>query len=169
MKNNLKKQKGFTLIELTIFMGMFSILILALFQLLISVFDVQLEAQSTASVTQDGRYILNRFTYDVKNSTTITSPNLGVTSQSLVMSDGTTTYTYSLSNGNLVLINSVLGTTDKLNSVNTIVSGLSFLRLSDTNGKNINTITFTFTLNSKTIRRNGANTENFKTTAGIRK
>lgn len=169
MKNNLKKQKGFTLIELTIFMGIFSILILALFQLLISVFDVQLEAQSTASVTQDGRYILNRFTYDVKNSTTITSPNLGATGSALIMSDGTTTYTYSLSSGNLMLTNSVLGTTDQLNSVNTTVASLSFLRLSDTNGKNINTITLNLTLNSKVIRRNGVNTESFKTTAGIRK
>jgi len=169
MKNNLKKQKGFTLIELIVFMGMFSILILALFQLLVSVFDVQLEAQSTASVTQDGRYILNRFAYDVKNSTTIISPNLGATSQSLVMSDGTTTYTYSLSSGNLNLTNNTTGITDQLNSINTTVPDLSFLRLSDTNGKNINTITVTFTLNSKTIRRNGANTENFKTTAGIRK
>jgi len=169
MKHNLKKQRGFTLIELTIFMGIFSILILALFQLLISVFDVQLEAQSTASVTQDGRYILNRFTYDVTSSTTITNPNLGPSGQSLVMSDGTTTYTYSLSNGNLMLTNSVLGTTDQLNSTNTTVASLSFLRLSDTSGKNINTITLNLTLNSKVVRRNGVNTESFKTTAGIRK
>jgi len=168
MKDNFKNQKGFTLIELSIFMGIFSILIFALFQLLISIFDVQLEAQSTAVVTQDGRYILNRFAYDVNNSTSIISPSLGVTGQSLVMSNGTNTYTYSLSNGNLTLTASPSGTTDNLNSVNTTISNLSFLRLSDINGKNINTITATFTINSKIIRRSGVNTENFKTTVGIR-
>jgi len=170
MRKNIKKEEGFTLIELILFMGIFSILILALFQLLTSVFDVQLEAQSTASVAQDGRYILNRFTYDVKNSTSIVTPSTsGITSQSLVMSDGTTTYTYSLSNGNLMLTNSTLGTTDQLNSVNTKVSNISFLRLSDTSSQNINTVTATFTLDSTTIRRNGTNTEVFKATAGIRK
>ena len=167
MKKIFKKQKGFTLIELLIYMGIFSILIVAMFQLLTAIFDVQLESQSTASVSQDGRFILNRLTYDIKNATTITNPSRGGQGQSLALSDGTTTYTYNLSNNNLTLTNSTTGTTDQLNSVNTTVSSLNFLRLSDTSGEN-NTVTVSFTLNSKVIRRSGINTESFKITVGTR-
>lgn len=160
-------QKGFTLIELLIFMGIFSILILSLFQLLTSIFDVQLESQSSSSVSQDGRYILNRLSYDIKNSTSITTPNAGSQGQTLVIYDGTKTFTYSLSNGNLTLTNSATGTTDQLNSFNTSVSNLNFLTLSDTEGTS-KTVTVSFTINSKVIRRGGINTETFSTSLGTR-
>ncbi len=161
------KSAGFTLIELLIFMGIFSILILSMFQLLTSIFDVQLESQSTSAVSQDGRYILNRLTYDIKNATTVISPSAGSQGQSLLISDGATNYTYSLSNGNLTLTNSATGTTDQLNSVNTSVSNLNFLILSDSNVQT-KTVTVSFTLNSKATRRGGINTEGFSITIGTR-
>ncbi len=161
------KNKGFTLIEVLIFMGIFSILILVMFQLLTSIFDVQLESQSTSAVSKDGRYILNRLTYDIKNSAIVTSPSSGSQGQSLVISDGNTTYTYSLSNGNLTLTNSITGTSDQLNSVNTLVSSLNFLTLSDTNTQN-KTVTVSFTVNSKVIERKGINTQSFNLTVGTR-
>lgn len=167
MKKIFRKQKGFTLIELLIYMGIFSILITAMFQLLTSIFDVQLETQSTTSVSQDGRFILNRLAYDIKNATIVTSPDVGGQGQSLVVSNGTTTYTYNLFGDNLTLTNSTTGTIDQLNSVNTTVSNLKFLRLSDTNNQ-YNTVTVSFTLNSKTIKRSGINTESFDTTVGTR-
>lgn len=162
-----KKQKGFTLIEVLIFMGIFSILLLAMFQLLTSIFDVQLESQSTAVVSKDGRYILNRLTYDIKNATIVISPGAGNQGQSLIISDGTTIYTYQLSNGNLTLTNSVTGTIDQLNSVNTSISNLNFLTLSDANAQN-KTVTASFTINSKIIERKGINTESFNITVGTR-
>lgn len=160
-------QKGFTLIELSLFMGIFSILIIVLFQLLTSIIDVQMESQSTTYVSQDGRYILNRFTYDMENATSIVNPGIGNQAQSLAISEGATTYTYNLSNGNLTLTNSALGSTDQLNSANTTVSNLNFLRLADTQGQE-STITISFTLNSKTVRRGEVNSESFKTTVGTR-
>lgn len=167
MKKLFKKQKGFTLIELLIFMGIFSILILSIFQLLISIFDVQLESQSTSDVSRDGRFIVNRLSYDIKNAKTITSPGLGIQGQNLVISDQSAVYTYSLSNGNLILTNSATETTDNLNSVNTTISNLNFLRLADTNNEN-NTITVSFTINSKVAKRSGVNTQDFNVTLGTR-
>ena len=162
-----KKQKGFTLIELLIFTGIFSILILAMLQLLTSIFDVQLESQSTSVVSKNGRYILNRLTHDIKNATIVTSPSLGNQGQNLIVSDGVTTYTYQLSNANLTLTNSITGTTDQLNSVNTSISNLNFLTLSDTNAQN-KTVTASFTIRSKIIERKGVNTESFNITVGTR-
>ncbi|PIP74480.1 MAG: hypothetical protein CO135_01035 [Candidatus Levybacteria bacterium CG_4_9_14_3_um_filter_35_16] len=160
-------EKGFTLIEIIIYMGIFSILIVAMLQLLTAVFDVQLESQSTASVSQDGRFILNKLTNDIKKAKIITSPNIGNQGQSLVISDGTTIYTYNLLSENLTLTNSTTGTTDQLNSVDTTVSNLNILRLADTSGQN-NTLTVSFIINSKVLRRNGVNTENFRITVGTR-
>ena len=163
-----KDNKGFTLVEILLYMGIFSILIVVLFQLLSSIFDVQLESQSTSSVTRDSRFILNRFSYDINQAKTIVSPiSLGSQNASLQFTKDSTTYTYSLVNGNLTLANSSLGTTDELNSVNTTVSNLSFLRLSDTNRDN-DTVSISFTLTSKIIKRGGATSANFTTTVGTR-
>nr|MBI5455685.1 prepilin-type N-terminal cleavage/methylation domain-containing protein [Candidatus Levybacteria bacterium] len=162
-----KREEGFTFIELLIFMGIFSILMLAMFQLLIAIFDVQLESQGTSAVSRDGRYILNRLTYDIKNATTVTNPGLGSQGQSLSLKEGVTTYTYELTNGNLTLTNSTTGTTDQLNSINTSVSNLNFLTLSDISTQN-KTVTVSFTINSKVLRREGINTESFNITMGTR-
>ncbi len=164
-----KKREGFTLIELLIFMGIFSILIVVLFQLFVAVFDVQLESQSTSAVAQDGRYIVNKLSYDIKNSTSsaILSPAAGSTGQTLVIASPATTYTYSLSNGNLDIHDSALNTTDQLNSINTQVSSISFFRLSDTSNQ-YSTITVSITVISKVIRRGGVNSENFNFTTGTR-
>lgn len=165
---NKSLNNGFTLIELLIFMGIFSILIVALFQLMLTVFDTQLEAQSTAGISQDARYVLNKLTYQIKKSTTVTSPAVGVQSSTLVTSDGTTNYTYSASNGNFLLSNSLLGSTDQLNSVNSSVSAVSFLVLSDTKGKNEKTVTVSFTIRSKILRRSGYPSNSYSLTIGIR-
>jgi type II secretory pathway pseudopilin PulG len=162
------KNKGFTLIELTLFMGIFAILIVALFELLTAVFDVQLESKSTSFVAQDGRFILNRLTYDIKNATNVISPAAGIQGQTLVLSDGATTYTYTLSNSNLILTVNPPGTTDQLNSANTFISSINFLRLSDTRSQNKNTVTAVFTLNSKVARRGGQNSQAFTVTVGTR-
>jgi len=163
------KNRGFTLIELMLFMGIFSILIVALFQLFVAVFDVQLESQSTSAVARDSRFIINKLTNDIKNTISVSKPaTAGAQLSTLAISDGVTTYTYSLTNGYLTLNNSTLGTTDQLNSVNTTVSSLNFLRLSDTKSQNTNTITVSFTLVSNTVKRSGAVSEVFTFTVGTR-
>ena len=164
---SLKSNKGFTLIELLIFMGIFSILMVVMLQLLTSIFDVQLESQSSSSVISDGNYIQNRLSYDIKNLTGISSPSIGSQSSSLSFSNGNTNYTYSLSNGNLIIYNSLLNSTDQLNSIDTTVSNLNFQRLSDTQGQ-YNTVSMSFTVVSKVIRRGGVNSQSFKTTIGTR-
>ncbi len=160
-------ERGFTLVEILIFMGIFSILLISLFQLLIAIFDVQLESQSTSVVSQDGRYIINKLTYDIQNAASISSPPIGSQATSFQTISGGVSYIYNLSNGNLTITNSSLGTTDQLNSVNSSVSDLTFFRLADINNQN-DTITVFFTVNSKTQKRSGINSESFKTTIGKR-
>lgn len=159
---------GSTLIELLLYMAIFSILTAAIFQLFTAIIDTQLESQSTSSVLVDGQYILNRFNYDIKQAKNIISPPVGGQSSTLQLSINNTTYTYTLSNGNITITSSGAQTSDQLNSNNTNASSLSFTHQGDTQGENTDTITISLTLNSTTPKQGGPKTENFKTTVGIR-
>lgn len=162
------KNSGSTLVELLLYMVIFSILTVALFQLFVMIIETQLESQSTSSVLVDGQYILNRFNYDIKRAKNITSPLLGGQSSTLQLSIDTTTYIYTLTNGNLTVATSGAQTSDQLNSTNTNVSDLIFVHLGDTQGNNVDTITISFDLNSNISRQGGPQTENFRTTFGLR-
>ncbi len=177
LKGFLKKnsQQGVTLIELLLYMGIFSILLMVLVQLFGTIVNVNLESQATAAVSQDGRYILNQMAYTIRQAQTFTVPSgFGTTnagSQLQFTTTGGTTYTYSLSTDpvgqqKLMVSNGI--SSEQLNSVGTTVSNLSFTRLktSGTSGKN--TITISFTLTSTTVEQKGYQQENFQTTVGTR-
>ena len=164
-----EKNQGFTLVELLLYMGIFSILLVALFQLFTSIIDTQIESQSSSSVFLDGQYILNRSRYDIQRAKSIITPSSqGEQGTTTKLSIENTTYTYSLVDGNLALTNDVASTTGQLNSADTTVSNLNFTRLSDTQGKNSDTLTISLSLTSNIIKRGGPKAENFKTTVGIR-
>lgn len=163
----IKSQNGFSLIELLLYMAILSILIVALFQLLTAIFDVQLESQSTSSVSSDARYIFSRLEYDISNAESISAPAVGNQEQSFTYSDGISIYTYSLVNGDLMITASPSGEQDQINSYITSVTDVSFLRLSD-NLNEVDTITVSFTLESDILRHGGMDSETFRTTIGTR-
>lgn len=158
-------RKGFTLVELLIFMGILTILLTILTQVFTMILDAQLESQANSSVDQDGKYIINRLTYDLNNAQDINTPAApGQQEGTLQLAIGGINYVYSLNNGNIQLSDG--NTIENLNSFNTNVSGLNFLRLGNTGGKN--SIKITFTLTSKTIKNSGQEQETFSTTLGLR-
>ncbi len=166
MKINLK-QRGFTLVEFLLYMGIFSILLVVTLQMFGSVFDAQLESQATSSVAADGRFILSRFAYDLDRAQSITTPSVqGTSSATLAIVVSGKTLTYSLSNNNLLLADSGGSTSDQLNGEGTTVSNLSFIRLAGGNGKDL--VQLSFTLSSKAIRKTKNEIVNFQTTAGLR-
>ena len=146
-------------------MGILTILLVITMQMFSSIFDIQLESQATSSVAQDSKYIMGRFTYDLNRAESISTPSVGSLSPTLALIIDGETFTYSLSGGGLILENNTTGTIDQLNSSETTVSNVSFLRL-DGNGKD--SVQMSFTLTSETIRRGGKEVESFQTTAGLR-
>lgn len=166
------KQKGFTLIELLLYMGILSILLMVLVGLFGGIVNVNLESQATSAVSSDGRYMLERMTYDVRQATSISTPAVGSTSATVqfTKADGKT-YTYMLTAGqngqeNLVLSDGT--NTDQLNSYGTSVSNLAFTRLATTGTTGNTTITVAFTLTSTIRDQKGYQQENFQTTIGTR-
>lgn len=166
MTRNFKLTKGYTLIELLIFMGLMSVFLVVLTSVLTSILDARQESESSSSIQQDGSFLINRFFYDVPRAATVTVPaSIGQNSSTLNLTINSANYSYSLNNGNLQLsING--GAPDLLNGINTTVSNLNFLRIGTNDGKE--TIQISFILTSNIQRVSGAETNNYQATIGLR-
>lgn len=167
LKNsNTNKGAGFTLVELLLYMGIFTIFLAITLQLFGSIFDVQLESEAVSSVSSDGKYIIERFSYDVNQATSVSDPiSFGSSNPTLSFVSNGQNLTYSLSNGDLILANSTEGTMDQLNSHETSVTDLSFVRL---DGAGKDALQITFTLTSDAVKKGGAEVTTFQTSAGLR-
>lgn len=159
------RQRGFTIVELIIYMGILSLLLLVLTQLFGAALDVQRESESSSSVVQDGKFILSRLFYDISNAQSITVPAaIGSTSATLQFTKNGISYTYAVNNENLQITDNIA--TDALNSFDTKITAFSFKRIGNSGGKH--TIQVQFTLVSKTTRPDKSEIKDFQTTVGLR-
>lgn len=159
--------KGFTLIELVLYMGILSILVTAIAVIFSTVVDVQLESKATSSVDQNGRYLLSKLLYDTRSASSIVSPATpGTQTNTLQITRNSINYTYSLdANSNLRITNQSTGEINVLNSYDTRVSGLNFLRIGS--GGNSDTVQVNFTVTSRIVQAKGQESRSFQTTLGI--
>src|SRR4029079_5452581 len=121
---------------------------------------------NTSNVVADGRYLYSRLVYDINRANSISTPTpLGSSSANLALTSSGTSFTYALSNGNLIL--TTASSSSNLNSFGTTISNLSFTRLGNTSGKPTVKINFTVT---GSIKETGGKieTQTFETTAGLR-
>src|SRR3989344_6301854 len=97
-------QKGFTLIELIIYMGLLVILLSVLTSIFMSSLDVQLESQANSAVEQDGSYILSRLAYDIHRAEAISIPDMpgspGDQADNFRIVVNSVNYSYSIDAGN---------------------------------------------------------------------
>lgn len=165
MRRLLTNQKGFTIVELLVYMGLFSIMIGLLLQIFLTTLESQRESNANSEADENGRFILSRFIYDISRATSVASPSAGTTGSVLVLNIGDNN-TYRLdTNNNLQLVNT--NGTDVLNGYDTSISNLSFqyIGTSTTSG----TIKLTYTVNSKTKRAGiGTDSKIFTTSVGLR-
>lgn len=156
---------GSTLIELLLYVGIFVSLLGMFLWVFSSIVYVQLESEATSSVTTDGKFILSRIGYDIGQAQTIGAPATpGAQGGSLQLGKNGVPYTYTQSNGTLTL--TAGSTTDTLTGVDTTISNLTFLRLGNVGGKH--SMTISFTLTSKTVKRSGPEERSFQTTFALR-
>ena len=161
----MKKQNGFSLVELLIYIGLLLTLMVIVTRIFTAIIDVQLSTEATGSVEEDGRYIYSRLAYDIGRATSVVTPaTLGAQSGSLTLLIGGTANTYSLSSNNLVLANG-LGV-DQLNSSGTSISNLSFQLLGNVNGKD--SLQIKYTITSTTQLTSGTDTKDIETTVALR-
>lgn len=159
------KKQGFTIIELMIYSAILGIFLVVLTTLFTSTLDLQLESEATTSVVADSRYIFSRFSYDIGRSSNITIPaSLGEEANSMQLTIDGVPHTYSVTNGRLELAS---GTeTNVLNSVGTVVSNVSFLRLGNVGGKH--SVRIGITITSATQLPAGPEQRDYQTTITLR-
>lgn len=163
-KKIIMSQKGFTLVELMLYMALMSIFLVVLTELFLSTLETKKESDAISSVEQDGRFILARLSFDLNRASQVTTPSsVGSTTQNLTVVINGNPYTYELTGNNLTLTG--VSTTDNLNNSGSAISNLSFQRIGQ-GGKP--TIKFSFTATSKIQRVSGPETKEFTTTVGLR-
>ena len=167
-KIKLTSQKGITVVELLLYMGILTILLTILTSVFTSALDVQSESNAVSSVEQDGNYILARLAYDIHRAQSINIPATnGTTSNSFQIVIGGINYTYSIDANNNIILTNNLGA-NNLNNYGTNVSTFSVQRLGNAGGIE-NTLRINFTVTSKTKRVSGYETKNFQTNISLRR
>jgi len=126
-------QSGFTLVELSIYMGLLTIFLFLLSGLFVSTLQVQRNSIDTARVEQDSHYVFTRLHYDINKADQLITPhNNGDTQNNLTLAQGLNTYNYFLHEGKLKVSDGV--NTINLTSPGVIVTRLSFQRLGNSDG-----------------------------------
>lgn len=75
--------KGFSLIEMILYVSISSILLFSLTSFLIFLFSSRVKNQSIADVNQEGTHVMQLMTQTIRNSRSINSPALGTVGSSL--------------------------------------------------------------------------------------
>lgn len=168
MKKFIQNNQGFTIIELIVYMGLFSILVGIITSVFVSLLNNQFTAETTANTDENGKYILARLTYDIAQSQNVVVPGaIGTQTNNLQLTINNINYSYSLdSSGNF----QIKDITDNLPSYNlndydATVSGLLFKKIGNTGGKS--TIQINFSVVSNTVQKT-EQTKAYETTIGTR-
>lgn len=165
LKNKIIDRRGSTLVEFLIYIMLLSGFLIILTNIFISIIELKLDSESISFIEQDGRFIMVRLLYDIHRASSITTPAItGNTASNLVLVIGGTDYTYQLNGTDLELTDG--SGTARLNSGETIVSGLIFQRIGNPGGKH--TVKVQFTVGSVVKRLGGSQTKTFNFTSGLR-
>jgi len=170
IKNFLKySQKGASLIELLLYFSLFGILLTVVTDVMLRTSEFSLEAASKNDLQGDVRFITSRLAYDIHQASLVTTPaNLGDSSQTLVLTVGTETHTYTLSGSNLAYERTVGANTQtaNINRNKVVVTSLNFQRLGNSGGKP--TVKVTMELESVKREKAGPAKKMLKTVIGTR-
>lgn len=165
MNKPILQKKGFTLVELVVYMGIMSILLVIFIDMFAILVNKQLETEASSSVQQDENYLFARFSYDFGQTKSIILPSMPSTpSGTLRLLIGSTTYDYYASSSSLIATSS--GAINQLNSIDTTISNLSFQRLGTGNSNDV--IQMKCDISSSTKEQSGYKVTHFATTFGIR-
>lgn len=158
-------QRGVTLVEMLLVMGLLGIFLVVLTSIFTASLDVQMQSQSYSATITDSRFIMARLNYDIARASAVTTPAaLGGSGATLGLTIGGSAYTYALNGTNLQLTDPT-GPAN-LNGGGTTISDLSFQRLGNVGGKD--TVRYFFKVTSKAVDKNGADTLTFTSTAELR-
>ncbi len=158
--------KGSTLIELLLYIGLLAIFLGVLTGLFGTAVEIFISSQSTSGIAIDSTYLLSKLKYDIQRAESISTPGTsGTTSSTLSLVIDGGVYTYSLDgSGNLIYSNP--SGTFLLNSYLARISSLSFTKLGNVGGIE-ETVKINMTLNSRVIQAKGEEVSNISTAVAL--
>lgn len=166
-----RSQKGTSLIELIVYFALLSTVLVIAVDIMFRTSEFSLESAAQSGLQEDARFIISRLSYDIHRAENITTPaNIGTSTSTLVLTNGSDTYTYSLVGSDLELQSETgpLPTIQNanINSNQTKVNSISFQRLGNSSGKH--TFKITFNLEGATSQKGGPEQKTFETVVGLR-
>jgi len=133
--NNRKAKRGFTLVELLIYLGIFSGFVTLLSGLFIAILDAQQDMIQNARLEQDMHYLFSRIQYDVARAQDLILPaSNGAVETELHLNIGGNIVSYYLESDKLKILEEG-STALSLNSYGVLIDSIEFQRLANTNGK----------------------------------
>ena len=167
----LPTNKGYTLIELLLYISLVSVLLFSLSYFWANTVTARIKNQTILEVEEVGTEAMNNITQSIRNADSITAPTAGVSGQSLTLANSNVAINptvFDLASGTLRIkegSNAVVNiTSDKLT-----ISNLSFANLSNTASPGIIRVTFTVTYKNTTGRNEYDFSKTFYDSAAIRK
>jgi type II secretory pathway component PulJ len=164
-KLNTTGNKGVTLIEMVIYMGILSIILIVFVDMFAVLVNKQMETESISSVQQDSNYILSRLSYDFSQAETVEIPaQAGSSSAMLRLMIASQLYDYSIVNNSLIVTSSGIST--QLNGYDTTIDPITFTRIGEGNSNDV--VRITIPIISRAKKQSGYELFTISTTLGIR-
>lgn len=158
--------RGFTLVEMLIYMGLLVSFVAVLSAMLVSILENQLSSNASSTIEQEAQYIASRLEYDLTRSTSVSTPaGAGDTATSLVTTIGGSPYTFAVNSNKLTSTDSS-GTT-QLHGEDTVVSNFTVTRVGNPSG--IHSFIIQFTLSSLIEETGVTESKDVRLTTGLRK
>lgn len=167
----MKRTNGQTLLEILLYVSVFSILITVIIFVFLNIFYSINKNQAISETNEQGEYLLNIITKNINNSTAINTPTSGVSSDniSLVKSNITLNPTLVYFQGGDLYIKEGSNSAVKLNNSKTKIDSIQFLNISNSSSESPSLkIMIIVSYNSSGFGNEIKYSTNFYTTANVR-
>lgn len=170
MSSNSFSQKGYTLIELLLYVVTISSLVLAIGSFYLVVRETNNRAMVVSTVEQQGHFVMDHVTRTIRNADTITSPASGSSASSITLgiSDAAKNPTIINISSNSVEAKEGAATAVKLSDSKVTVTNLTFKNLSYTGTPGIVQVLLTIEYKSDSDRDNYDYSKTFTSSVSLR-
>lgn len=153
-RNKNHSRQGFTLLELIVFVAIFSFTIVGFISILVSITKVQVKQGAAAEVSQQSQYVLQTLQYYVERSSLIEADaNTASSSVKLRMTSSAEDPTLIFTSGTTVYVKVGAGADLPLTSSRVAVSNLSFIKKSNSPAKDSVSLSFTIAYSTQNLQQ----------------
>ncbi|MEN9552241.1 MAG: hypothetical protein RI935_618 [Candidatus Parcubacteria bacterium] len=166
----MKHPKGFTLVEMALYVGICSVVLFSLSTLFATLVSSRVKNQIITEVNQQGAFVMNTITYAVRNGVSIQSPASGSASSTLIITSSNPAINPSIIYGSSsrVVIRESTSTEIFLTNTRVIVNSLLFENVSSSTTDTVIRVSFTISGNTNSTKQEFNYSKTFTGSATLR-